>query len=230
VVSKYTILNDALWPAGSKEIILTLDDGPNPDVAISNQLLDVLGREGVAGTFCHVGKNIERFPDVVRRAYREGHCLAFHTYSHTPLPVLSSTVLRKELERTEAIMRSIAAPGYAAPTHFRPPWGIVTSAVKWVTREQGLDIAYLTFLESEAWSGPSRFATKLRRIKERLVAHRGGAIVFHENCFSFTVDKSWLPGAVEDLIRWAKERGFTFTTYGEGDVMYGRRNKDIDIA
>lgn len=218
MLSKLTILRKNLWPAGDNKIILTFDDGPNPDKEISHQLLDVLYRSEVKSTFCYIGRNIERCPDVIKRAVSEGHLIAHHTFSHTPIALLSTKVLKREIELATLAIQRITGDKQYQPALFRSPWGIVTTPVTKVIKQNNLGVAYLTFFVNEAWSGPNSYKTKLQNIKNTLIRSKGGAIVLHENCHNnffdaIKVDKTWLPQAVEDLIVWSKKNGLTFTNY-----------------
>ncbi|MEM9444849.1 MAG: polysaccharide deacetylase family protein [Verrucomicrobiota bacterium] len=208
-----TILEPKHWPAGEGKIILTFDDGPNPNISISNQLLDVLKSHQIPATFCYIGRNIKKHPAIVKRAIDENHSVAYHTYSHTPWPLLSKKRLLHETDKTQKLFKTITKAHNKSPKLFRPPWGIVTPAVKHLLKELSLDTAYLTFFISEAWSDPASGKQKMDQIKKRLLKNKGGAIVLHENCHSVSIDKSWLPDAVENLILWAKEHQLTFTSY-----------------
>jgi peptidoglycan/xylan/chitin deacetylase (PgdA/CDA1 family) len=65
------------------KISLTFDNGPEPDV--TPHVLDTLGSHSVKASFFLLGKNLE-FPDrraLAERAFREGHRLGNHSYSHS---------------------------------------------------------------------------------------------------------------------------------------------------
>ena len=64
----------------NKEIWLTFDDGPDPEV--TPWILNVLKQEDVKATFFLVGEQIEEFPDLVGTIINEGHIIANHSYSH----------------------------------------------------------------------------------------------------------------------------------------------------
>jgi peptidoglycan/xylan/chitin deacetylase (PgdA/CDA1 family) len=88
-------------PLGTKEVVLTFDDGPWPGT--TNKVLDALRAECVRATFFLLGRNAAAHPQLARRALSEGHTLGHHTYSH---PLLSRmTLARAETE----IDRGIAA-------------------------------------------------------------------------------------------------------------------------
>lgn len=81
--SGQTISNDLLQQILEKEekiCYLTFDDGPNP--AITPKVLDILKEENVKATFFVIGKLVDSHPEIVKRAYEEGHYIANHGYSH----------------------------------------------------------------------------------------------------------------------------------------------------
>src|SRR5829696_2911331 len=67
-------------PLAPGEVVLTFDDGPIPPY--SNRILDMLAAECVKATFFIVGRQARAFPDLVRRAYDEGHTIATHSQNH----------------------------------------------------------------------------------------------------------------------------------------------------
>ena len=60
-------------------VFLTFDDGPSKD--ITPQILDILEEKGVQATFFLVGYD-ETKEELVSRAYKEGHTIALHGWSH----------------------------------------------------------------------------------------------------------------------------------------------------
>ena len=62
-------------------VYLTFDDGPSP---VTGQVLDVLDRFGVKGTFFVIGENLKTAAgqETVRRIVREGHSLGMHSDTH----------------------------------------------------------------------------------------------------------------------------------------------------
>jgi peptidoglycan/xylan/chitin deacetylase (PgdA/CDA1 family) len=68
---------------GTKEIILTFDDGPTPGV--TDKILDTLRDTGAKGTFFVVAKNAIEYPALMKRILDEGHLVANHSLSHKPL-------------------------------------------------------------------------------------------------------------------------------------------------
>ena len=66
---------------GSEKIaFLTFDDGPN--ASVTPKVLDILKDENVSASFFVIGKNVDNLPEIVKRAYEEGHFIANHGYDH----------------------------------------------------------------------------------------------------------------------------------------------------
>jgi hypothetical protein len=68
---------------GAGCLALTFDDGPDP--VDTPKLLDLLREKNVKATFFVVGKRADQHPEIVRRAWAEGHPVANHTWSHYSL-------------------------------------------------------------------------------------------------------------------------------------------------
>src|SRR5437588_9881172 len=107
--------------AAKKKLALTFDDGPDP--TWTPKILDVLKEKKVPATFFVIGLSANKWPQLLRREYAEGHEIGNHTYSHPDWesPNLSATQIRWELNLTERLIESIVA---AKPLLFRPPYGI----------------------------------------------------------------------------------------------------------
>src|SRR5436305_246824 len=67
-------------PRRGREMCLTFDDGPHPD--LTPRLLDLLADLQVRATFFLIGQEAEKYPEIVRRIAAEGHTVGNHTYSH----------------------------------------------------------------------------------------------------------------------------------------------------
>jgi peptidoglycan/xylan/chitin deacetylase (PgdA/CDA1 family) len=99
-------------PLGPKEIALTFDDGPNPDV--TPRVLDVLDRHCIKATFFMVGIYAQARPDLVREVAARGHYIGTHTWDHPnnlrrlPLPAA-------KLEITKGFAAARAALASAPP-------------------------------------------------------------------------------------------------------------------
>ncbi|MGF1451828.1 MAG: polysaccharide deacetylase family protein [Opitutales bacterium] len=210
-----TVLEPQVYPRNSGNIILTFDDGPSANG--SPALLDVLAAHEVPATFCYIGKGVAENPEIAARALAEGHAIANHSYFHELETLADANHLADEVEQFNALIADISDGAYAVE-RFRPPLGIITPGVAEVIEAHGLGYAYVTFFINDAWTGPDGAEAFIAELKGKLLEHGGGAIVIHEKRHPLDpdaeeVDKSWVPGAVDELIGWAKAEGFTFVHY-----------------
>ena len=100
-----------------KQISLTFDDGPDPKY--TPQVLDILKREHVPASFFVVGVNVEEHPDLIARAYREGHTIGNHTYSHPNIATLTEESTARQLSMTQRLIEHATG---RLTTLFRPPY------------------------------------------------------------------------------------------------------------
>lgn len=121
--------------AGPRRIAVTFDDGPHPEY--TPQVLRVLRRYRVPATFCVVGTEVERHPELLRAIHDQGHAIAGHTWSHADLQQLSPTAVAEEVER------GLSAIGRVLPDlrvdWFRAPYGRWSSEVMGVLSANGLN-------------------------------------------------------------------------------------------
>lgn len=122
-------------PAVEKRIALTFDDGPLPPC--TGQILDILRSRNVRATFFVCGKDVEQYPDIVRRIHSEGHTIGNHTWSHPYLYFKGRAKIAEEIDRAQsAIYQAI---GYT-PDIFRPPYGGRWFGLYPVLRERGMRV------------------------------------------------------------------------------------------
>jgi peptidoglycan-N-acetylglucosamine deacetylase len=73
---------DFLWriPTKEKEIFLTFDDGPIPE--ITEFVLEELKKYQAKATFFSIGGNIEKYPTIFQQIVNQGHSIGNHTFNH----------------------------------------------------------------------------------------------------------------------------------------------------
>ncbi len=67
-------------PTGDKEIYLTFDDGPIPDV--TPWVLETLRQYDAKATFFCVGDNVRKYPEIYDLVVEDGHSVGNHTLNH----------------------------------------------------------------------------------------------------------------------------------------------------
>ncbi len=192
-------------PGPGAVVSITFDDGPNPQATPA--ILDVLARERVSATFFVLGRHAERWPELVRRAAREGHQLGNHGFWHRKLHRRGPGYVRDDLSRgTDAI---VEASGGVRPRHFRAPHGFRSP---WVT-----PIAHSLGQRTVGWSlgvwdsarpGAGEIA---RRAIEGMDA--GAILLLHDgDGYDASGDRTQTAEALPLIIHGLRARGFQFAT------------------
>ena len=104
-------------------IALTFDDGPNQQ--FTPLVLDTLKQFDARASFFVIGNRVPAHPEIVRRAYKEGHDIGNHSWSHPLFTKLSPDQISQEFNATQ---QAITQAGVPTPLLFRPPYGIRTPA------------------------------------------------------------------------------------------------------
>lgn len=105
--------------ASRKQVALTFDDGPHE--RYTPQILDILKDHGVPATFFVIGKNVLKNPEISDRAYREGHEIGVHTFSHPNVNNISDFEYEYELSLTQRVVQNVTG---RSTLLFRPPGGV----------------------------------------------------------------------------------------------------------
>jgi len=96
-------------------VALTFDDGPHP--IFTPELLEILKNHKAKATFFMIGKNAQRYPELVSDVAMAGHAIGNHTWDHSSLPLLTGRQRRAQIRACE---KAIAPYGKRI---FRPPYG-----------------------------------------------------------------------------------------------------------
>ena len=103
-----------------REITLTFDDGPDPQV--TPQVLDLLDAYQVKATFFCIGTRVVQHPALAREIVRRGHRIENH--SHTHRHTFSVSGLRRIEQEIRRGQDAIADTVGRAPVFFRAPAGL----------------------------------------------------------------------------------------------------------
>lgn len=199
----------AVWPQG-KVIYLTFDDGPGPD---TQRLLDVLDKYGVKATFFVTDSG---YPNLLKEITDRGHSIGIHTATHNYSQIYADgesyfrdlykiqQVIREATGVTTTLMRF---PGGSSNTVSRSTCeGLMTTLVEAV-RDAGFQ--YFDWNVDSDDAGRARKAqTVLDNVTEGVSQH-DVSIVLQHDVHSYSVD------AVEDIITWGLNHGYTFAALNE---------------
>ncbi len=78
-------------------------------------------KKNVPATFFVIGENANRYPQILKREYQDGHEIGNHTYTHENIVDASPNTIQWQVNVTE---RLIEASLGVKTVFFRPPYGI----------------------------------------------------------------------------------------------------------
>lgn len=196
-------------PGDRKEIAFTFDDGPSADTAA---LLDLLKKENIKATFFWQGSQIEKFPDIARRAYAEGHTLANHSYNHPRLIPLEdgNAWWTQQIEKTQAVYQKVLG---IQPSMMRPPYGFLSDSQVAFLQQKNMK-AILWSVDSTDWfhtyknSIDDLAAAKIVSVIQEYI-HPEAIVLMHD---SGGRGRKPTILAVAQLIPELKKQGYRFTT------------------
>jgi peptidoglycan/xylan/chitin deacetylase (PgdA/CDA1 family)/sulfur carrier protein ThiS len=183
----------AAGAAGPLAVALTFDDGPWPHT--TQQMLTILSQRQAPATFFVVGRQVERYPELVRREVAAGMALGSHSYSHPqPFDRLPVARIRDEITRGRRTLQPLGIH----PVAFRPPGGAASPAVTAAAQEFG-DRTVLWSVDPADWQ-PGVTANQL--VQRVLAAARPGAIVLlHDGGGNRSATVAALPAIIDRLRR-----------------------------
>jgi peptidoglycan/xylan/chitin deacetylase (PgdA/CDA1 family) len=195
-----------LPPTGTRRCAITFDDGPSPSTAA---VLDILAAEGVPATFFVLGVNVERHPDLVRRASDEGHAVGLHGMDHEKLAGAGEATIERQVSGvTEVLARAGVTPAHV----YRTPHGYKSPSVFEVARRRGLTLwAWSRGVWDTDRPDPAvlvRRATRLARSGMVLLLHDGRGEERQP-------DVRPMLAALPEILRELKRRGFAFVRVGD---------------
>src|SRR3954452_8664091 len=180
---------------------LTFDDGPSH---YRTQTLRTLRVQRVPATFFEVGMRTAANPQFAGFEAREGHLVLNHTWSHPDLTTLTPAQVRRQVLRTQRVLRQAGAP---MPFKLlRPPFGDVDAAVD--AQLTGLGYHHVNWdVVATDWD----VATTSAEIRDTIVAafRPGLVILMHDGA----VDSANGPAdeaALPQVIQRAKQLGYCF--------------------
>ncbi|WP_078432162.1 polysaccharide deacetylase family protein [Metabacillus halosaccharovorans] len=192
-----------------KEVVLSFDDGP--DQTYTSQILDILNKNKIKGTFFIVGENALMHRELVKRMHNEGHEIGNHTFTHPDLASISPFQTKMELNANQRLFQEIT--GHSM-TLFRPPYvanaepGTKSELIP-ILRAQNMGYTMVgEFIDSDDWKKISSQEI-VNRVLEQLP--QGNVILLHDG----GGDRSNTVEALPIIIKELKDRGYTFTTIGD---------------
>ncbi|CAM1354156.1 polysaccharide deacetylase family protein [Tenacibaculum ascidiaceicola] len=178
-----------------KEIYLTFDDGPIPQV--TEFVLDQLHNFNAKATFFCIGDNIRKHPAVFSRIVNEGHSVGNHTFNHLNGWKSSNTTYIENISKCESLL-----PDQKTKL-FRPPYG----KIKRKQAKQLLASDYKIIMWDVLSADFDSSITKEKCLQNVLEnAQNGSIIVFHDSIKAS--DKLYY--ALPKVLKEFSQRGYDF--------------------
>jgi len=118
-----------------KQVLLTFDDGPHPEV--TPKVLDLLDQYQAKAIFFVKGCKIDQAPELLNEILDRGHLLGNHTFHHSLDPKPSFSEYKNDIALTQKAIHNITG---VKPKHFRPPYGILTIPYMLAIKLSGMKI------------------------------------------------------------------------------------------
>ena len=199
-----TLFPNFIWNinTNNKEIFLTFDDGPTPE--ITNWVLETLKAYNAKATFFCIGNNIEKHPLVFKNIIEEGHTIGNHTYNHLKGWKHKTNTYLEDIKKTQELIDSKSERHqHTSLNLFRPPYGKIKSKQSKQTLALGYKIIMWDVLSYD-WD----IAVTEKRCLENVIstAKEGSIIVFHDSVKASRNLKYALPKVLE----YYSEKGYSF--------------------
>ena len=202
-----------IYNTNTKVAYLTFDDGPSE--VVTSLILDVLKEHNIKATFFVVGTYVDKYPEIVKRAYVEGHYIANHGYTHNYKKIYtSSDSVLEEYNKTEkAIQNAIGVKEYSSHL-FRFPGGYSGSSYKTVKRQAGnlLNKNNISYIDWNVLTGDAQGAnTKEAIIKNvKKYSKDKGIIVLlmHDSSSKILTYETLI-----EVINYLRNEGYTFDNF-----------------
>lgn len=199
-----------IYNSDYKRVFLTFDDGPSKSVTIP--ILDILKQNNVKATFFVLGSNAERYPEIVKRAYQEGHYIANHSFTHVYSNIYSSPqAVLDEYNRTEiAIKNAIGDQTYNSRV-FRFPGG--TSGGKYANiKAEAVNLLNQNNVAHLDWNALTADAAGLDNVNDMMnyvettMGNKNSVVILMHDIGTKKSTYELLP----QLIQALKEKGYVF--------------------
>lgn len=189
-----------------KTVYLTFDDGP---CSYTEKLLDVLAKYDAKATFFVVGNKSRK--DLIGRAFREGHSIGVHSYTHVYKDIYKSEqAFFEDFLKTQEVIKEQTGsythifrfPGGSANTVSHINKGIMTRLTK-IMEDMGYRYFDWNVSSGDASKGYTQSSVK-NKVISGMKRHTDFVIILQHDIHLPSVR------AVESILQWGQKNGYTF--------------------
>lgn len=109
---------DFIWNTKNDKVLLTFDDGPNPNS--TEIILTTLEQMNIKALFFCVGNNVDKYTSLAKDILSAGHSMGNHTFNHKIITKIETNEAIEEIKKMNDVLNSKL--GYQLK-YFRPPHG-----------------------------------------------------------------------------------------------------------
>jgi peptidoglycan/xylan/chitin deacetylase (PgdA/CDA1 family) len=196
-------------PRNQRKVAITFDDGPSKPC--TEGLLDAMAELNVKATLFCVGVNVKWHPDLVIRAYKEGHVIANHSYEHSRKAGLR---FGNNCEHIDCSATAISELIGRRPCLYRPPWG-------WMAPWEGHRLTSRGYtiigwdVRTPDWQWPEPDGRAMAEDAHKK-ARPGSIILFHDANAGVKIwDKKQTIRAIQQLVPALRADGYELVTVPE---------------
>lgn len=202
----YAASSSGILKKAKNIIYLTFDDGPGP---YTEKLLGILNKYDAKATF-FVNPYRDSYRYLIGKAYRSGHAIGNHSYSHDWSIYSSSSSFWRDMDKAnDAIKKQtgertklLRFPGGSSNTISRSySRGIMSTLTK---QCKSHDYVYFDWDVDSYDAGGATSANAVYKNIVNGVSGKQTSIVLCHDIKSYTVN------AIEDVIRWGQRNGYVF--------------------
>jgi len=186
---------NAIWDFSHLEersIYLTFDDGPHTET--TPKLLDLLDKYDAKATFFCLGKNVQRFPQLMDNIIQREHTIGNHGMNHLKGWNTPTEAYLKDVQEAAEIIES---------KYFRPAYGKMKRRQAKAIQKSGLTIVFWTVMsyDFDHSLSPQKRLDKLKKLTKP-----GAVFVFHDSdkvAETFASD-------LETMLKYWEDEQYTF--------------------
>ena len=183
---------------------LTFDDGPS--TTITPQILDILKEKEVKATFFVIGSYAKSHPELVKRAYDEGHTIGLHSYTHKKSMFNSLEAFKEEVDKTYDVVYDIIGE---APKYFRIPYGTkIGKTYKDYLTEKGLSVIGWNCESYDSRTYTTKPEQLVQAVKDTMGTKKEVTVIMHD-----TYGKQKTADALSDIIEYFNEKNYELKRY-----------------
>ena len=188
------------FSSDKKEIFLTFDDGPTPE--ITPFVLDQLKKHNAKATFFCIGKNIREHPTVYKKILAEKHTIGNHTQNHLNGWATNTSTYLKNVAQAKETIALVDTP-IKLPKLFRPPYGKIKKTQAKALLKDGYRIVMWDVLSADFDVSISKEKCLQNVLKNTT---NGSIVVFHDSIKASEKLRYVLPKVLAEF----SEKGFVF--------------------